>query len=634
MDDQREPAPPSLKLESTISFAGFVLDLHGERVFHGAEPVKLRRKCFQALLLLADSPGKVVTKEELLQRLWPDCVVGEDSLHQCIGELRKTLGDNGQQIIRTAPGRGYALNAAVSSCVSGASGTLTSSETSALTTPAGAPSAVISPSRRVRAWIYIPAALAVLLLAGLALLPRPGPSEAIASLAVLPFAVSDADSPFSYMGESLAESVTSRLSRQRKVRVLAFDSAWRLNREKLGSQNAGRRLGVNTVLGGRVRPHGDHLIVGVELVRVADDAQLWGKQYSVKIEDLPALESEIAFDVSGQLGAGGIETAPRRPRRTTPRPEAYVEALKGRYEQRKRTTLSMRAALDHFQRAVELDASFAEAWADLADIRFIQFFAGESRRQDFSKMGKEAALRALKIDDTIGEAHAIIAAFRFLEEFDWNAAENEFRRASDLTPYAGSIYLRYSMMLLAMGRLGEALAVAGRAQEVDPLSPVLHSWKANVQFVSANYHEAIEEARKSLALDENFGLAHLTLGRTYVQLGQYREGLKELNRASEVLEGNWRPLADLAYAYAVSGEREKARAILNEMMDRRIRTSFPALPIALGYAGLNERDQAFIWLRKAVDECGSELWLKTDPRLASLRSDPRFILLLRLMKLR
>jgi DNA-binding winged helix-turn-helix (wHTH) protein/TolB-like protein/tetratricopeptide (TPR) repeat protein len=632
MDDQSEPDLTSAKLESTISFAGFVLDLRGERILLGAEPVKLRRKCFQALRLLADSPGRVIPKEELLRRLWPDCVVGEDSLHQCIRELRKTLGCNGQQIIRTAPGRGYALAAAVSSCPSGTPRVLASPDTQTL--PAVS-SAGVSRGRSLSAWIYTPlAALVVLLLAGLALLPRPGPAHRIASLAVLPFAMPDGDSSYSYIGQSIAESVTASLSRHNKVRVLSFDSAWRLKGDKLNNQNAGRRLGVDAIVSGRVRPEGERLVVGVELVRVADDAQLWGKQYYLKVEDLSTLESEIAYDVSGQVGSGPTQTRRGAPTRPSPHPEAYVEVLRGRYEQRKRSPIGIRAALDHFQRAVEIDPSFAGAWADLADIRFNQFVVADSPRKNGSKMGMEAALRALEIDDTIGQAHAIIAAFRFIEDFDWNVAETEFRLALDLTPFAGSIYLRYSMMLVAMGRLSEALTVASRAQEVDPLSPVLHSWIANVQFVSGIYHEAIEEGRKSLALDGNFGLGHLVLGRSYVQLGQYRDGIMELNKAREELGGNWRPLGDLAYAYAVAGEREKARTLLNDMMDRRIRTSLPALPIVLAYTGLADRDQAFVWLRRAIEERGSELWLKTDPRLATLRPDPRFIPILSLMKLR
>jgi DNA-binding winged helix-turn-helix (wHTH) protein/TolB-like protein/tetratricopeptide (TPR) repeat protein len=634
MEDQCRPESLGADAENTMSFAGYVLDVRAERLLRGSDPVRLRRKCFQALHLLVENPGKVVTKEELTQQLWPDCVVGEDSLHQCIRELRKTLGDSRQQIIRTVPGRGYALAAEVRSGTPDIPAALVALDASSDTPSGGVLDASTVPYRSPRALVYVSAAgLLTLLISALSLLPRPGSRQNITSLAVLPFAVPGGDPRFAYLGEGLAEGVTGSLSRRRKNRVIAFDSAWRLNREKLDTQHAGRRLSAKAVVVGRIRLPGDRLTISVELVRVADNAQLWGKQYSGSLEDLPALESEIAYDISDQLMDGPTQTGQRVPTRRSPNPDGYVEVLRGRYERRKRTPSSNRAALEHFLRATEIDRGLAEAWAGLADVQLDAFAYSGSLPRESRKMAKEAALRALELDDAIGEAHATLAAFRWMEEFDWSAAENEFRRALELAPYMAVIHHRYSTMLLGMGRLSESLAAASRAQELDPLSPVLHAWKGNVQFVSGNHNEALDEGRKALALDGDFGLARLVLGRSYSQLGQYREGLAELEKARDALEGNWRALGDLGYTYAVAGKSDKARDLLYQMIDRARQAHFPALPIALTYAGLGERDLALDWLRRALEERDTELWLKTDPRLTLLRSDPRFVALFRLMKL-
>jgi len=289
--------------------------------------------------------------------------------------------------------------------------------------------------------------------------------------------------------------------------------------------------------------------------------------------------------------------------------------------------------MGHFLRAIELDPGFASPWADLAEIRLVEFDFAGTRPGESRRLAKAAAQNALEIDDSIGEAHATLGEILWMDEFDWGGAESQLRRAIEFAPYSGRIHQQYSKLLLAMGRQGEALTSSNRAEQLDPLSPGAHAWTANVRFVSGSYENAIEEARNALVLDSGFGLGRLVLGRSYIQMGRYEQGLAELEKARQLLEGNWRPLGDLAYSYAIAAQTSKARALLEEMLTQSRTTYFPALPIALAYTGLGDRDHALKWLRRATEERSSELWLKSDPRLIVLRSESRFAAITDSMKL-
>jgi DNA-binding winged helix-turn-helix (wHTH) protein/TolB-like protein/Flp pilus assembly protein TadD len=606
---------------ANVTFGSFQLDMRRGLVLQSGQPVQLRRKCFEALCVLAENPGSVVSREELMRRLWQDVTVGEDSLHKCMAELRKALQDREQKIIQTVPSRGYML-------IAGSEVGLSDVRPFAdLAAPGnGAPK---DPGSSIA---YAITAATVLLAVSLSVWYwyRDGQRHAIRSVAVLPFASPAGDAENAAIAEGLAESVAGNLSRQGKIRLAAFEASWRLSRRNSDIQKTGRALNVDAVVVGRVRPAGDQLRVGVELVRVADQTQIWGRNFVTDMAGLPALESEITDAISTQLDHSYANQSARRPQAATST-EAYLEFLKGRFQRRKRTPESNQAALGCFQRAVKIDPSFAPAWADLSEVQLATANFAAALPREARRLAREAATKALAIDNTLGEAHATMAAIQWLEDFAWDDAENHFRRALQLAPYSGTVHHSYSVMLLAMGRVPEALDAINLGQEADPFQAVLYAWKANVLFVSGSYREAVQESRKALALDAT--LAHLTLGRSQIELGQHREGLAELQTAREKLNNDWRVLGDLAYSYGVSGETDMARRLVEEMLRKRRQGYYPALPIALGYAGLGETSAAFEFLNYSIDERSTELWLKTDPRLHRLRTDPLYTALLAKMRL-
>jgi DNA-binding winged helix-turn-helix (wHTH) protein/TolB-like protein/Tfp pilus assembly protein PilF len=593
-------------------FGSFELDQRRGLVLRDGSPVQLRRKCFEALCVLAQTPGSVVSREDLTRKLWGDAVVGEDSLHKCIGELRRALEDKDQTTIQTIPGRGYML--------------VTGSE--------AAPVNPASPTLRMRPGNYVIAASvagALALAIGGWSWYRMRQATEIRSVAVLPFASPTGDARTAAIAEGLAESVAASLSRSGGIRVASFEASWRLSRANPDPQRTGRDLSVDAMVVGRVRAGGDRLTVAVELVRVADQTQLWGRDFSARTAQLPELHFQIADHLLMQMGGGRKEANAGRKQSGRGNADAYIQWLRGRFERRKRTPEGNRAALDALRKAVELDSALATAWADLSEVELAAANFAAAPTAEARRLAGEAATKALQLDDSLGQAHATLAAVRWMEDFDWDAAIDQFRQALKLAPGSGAIYLQYSTMLLAMGKIPEALEIVSRGQDADPLSGVLYSWKANVLFVAGSYPEAIQESRKALATD--MPLAHLTLGRSLAQLGQYGEALRELETAREKLQGDWRVLGDLAYLYAIAGQPDQARRLTDDIARRRNRGYFPALPIALGYTALRDANSAFTFLNQAVEDRSPELWLKADPRFHALRPDPRYSTLLAKMRL-
>ncbi|HWT79136.1 MAG TPA: tetratricopeptide repeat protein, partial [Candidatus Methylomirabilis sp.] len=274
------------------------------------------------------------------------------------------------------------------------------------------------------------------------------------------------------------------------------------------------------------------------------------------------------------------------------------------------------------------DPTFALAYAGLADsYAVMSTFAAVPPRESFP-YARTAALKALEIDETIGEAHAVLAEVNALYDMDWAGAERDFKRAIGLNPGYATARLWYGLFFARTGRFNEAFAEMKKAQELDPLSLIINSLVGWVYYQARRYDEAIEQLRQTLAMDPNFAYAHWVLGRTHMEKRMYPEAIAEFRAG--LASGDPRFIAGLGHAYAVSGRQAEAQKILNELLARSERGYFPSWVIATVYIGLGDKDQAFEWLGKAVEERGENVvWLKVGPLWDPLRSDPRFAGLLR-----
>jgi tetratricopeptide (TPR) repeat protein len=312
-------------------------------------------------------------------------------------------------------------------------------------------------------------------------------------------------------------------------------------------------------------------------------------------------------------------------KRYTENAEAYQLYVKGRYFWNQRTEAGIKKAIEYFQQAIAKDPAYALAYSGLADGYTLRRL--EQAPRDVMPSAEEAAIKALAIDDKIAEAHSTLANIRFRYDLDWLGAENEFKRALELSPNNADAHRRYALYLLCLGRFAEAMAEIKRAQEFDPVSIVISSQMGQVFYLAHQYDQAIEQYKKTLEMDPNFTQAQREVGLAYEQKGMYQEALKELQKALNLPGNYFKPTskADIGHLYAISGKRSEAQKVLEELLKDSQQSYVSPYDIAIILAGLGEKEGALEWLERADEDRSFWLiWLKVDPRLNGLHSDLRF----------
>jgi GT2 family glycosyltransferase/Tfp pilus assembly protein PilF len=316
-------------------------------------------------------------------------------------------------------------------------------------------------------------------------------------------------------------------------------------------------------------------------------------------------------------------------KRYTSNAEAYQAYLQGLDDRQQRTGQGLEKAITYFQQAIEADARFAPAYADLADC-YLALANYESRPpKEFFPKARQAAIKALRLDDSLAQAHATLASVRLRYDWDWAGAENAFQRALELNPNQPLTHQWYSEFLSALGRHDEALAAIKRAQELDPWSPIIAAQVGLKLYYAHQYDQAIEPFRKALELDATSASAIRDLGLVYLQKGLYQEAITQLQRAVE-FSGNKATAALLAHAYAVAGQRAEAMSILNNLIASAKQHYASPYGIAIVYAGLGDNEKTFQWLKKAYEQRAlPPSFFKVHPLWDRWRSDSRFVALVR-----
>jgi serine/threonine-protein kinase len=461
-------------------------------------------------------------------------------------------------------------------------------------------------------------------------------STAIESIAVLPFVNASQDPNVDYLSDGIAESLMNSLSQLPTLKVMSRNTAFRYKGREQDVQKVGTEQNVRAVLTGSVKQVGDQIVINVSLDDALDSHHIWGEQYVRKFADILTVQREIAQEVSSslRLKLTRVEQQKRVNKQYTENPEAYQLYLRGRYYWNKRTPEGINKAIEFFQQAVEKDPSYALAYAGLADCYVVP--ANPLPPKEKMPKAREAAKRALGIDDTLAEAHTTLARVLTVYDWDWSGAEKEFKRAIELDPRSAEAHQWYGGYFQAMGQLDESLVERKRAQELEPLSLIMYFELGQGLYRARKYDQAIEQFQKGLELDPSFPSFYVFLPAAYEQKGMYEDAIASFQKAIPLTRGHAKSLvlAGLGHVYAVSGKKVEARKLLNELESLARQEYVPAVAIALIYAGLGEKDQAFVWLEKAYEERAFEMtWLKSEPRWDSLRSDPRFANLLRRMGL-
>jgi TolB-like protein/Tfp pilus assembly protein PilF len=456
------------------------------------------------------------------------------------------------------------------------------------------------------------------------------------SIAVLPFENLSRDPDNAYFAEGIKEEVLARLSKVADLKVISIRSTQQPKSSLSDLSQIAQKLGVGTFLEGSVQRAGDEVRVTVQLVRAETDAHLWADVYDRKLTDIFAVESEIAKAVADKLQAkltGSEERAISA--KPTANLEAYQFYLRGRYYWNRRTAGGLKRALEQFQQAAEKDPTYALAYAGLADCyALLEQYAGTPSSETLPN-ARAAALRALQIDDSLGEAHTSLGYVNALS-WQFGEAEKEFKHGIALNPNYPTAHHWYSLPYLAMlGRLDEAMAEIRRAQQLDPLSPIISANAGSLYVLKGNLNTAIEEFKKVIELDPNFPIARDFLGCAYLKQGREQEAMAELQRGVELSGRASQELGFLGYGYGVLGKRAEALVILKELEGRYARKESPAMFLAAVYAGLGEKAQAFDWLEKDFQaRIGLLIFITTLPDYDALRDDPRYTDLLRRIGLR
>jgi len=449
------------------------------------------------------------------------------------------------------------------------------------------------------------------------------------SIAVLPFFIDNPDPRTQQAADRMVQGVINSFSQMSGLRVLSFNLVQQYKGKEVDPRAVGRELDVPSILYGRIsKVQGDEssIIVNLELVNTRDGSQLWGMERTVKTQDHSLLVNEIVTSVSSTIGLNltGDEKKKR---------DAEALYIKGRNAWNKRKTADIEQAVGFFKQAVDLNPNYALAYAGMADCyNMLAVYGGKSPAEAF-RQARDAANRSLTIDNKLAEGHAALAYTTFRGDWNWTEAEKEFKQAISLNDNYAWTHLWYGSLLSSEGRFDEAIRETRRAQQIEKTSPIINIQLGLVYYFQHQYKEAVAECKKTIELDPSFFAAQRYLGLSYSQMGMHKEAVAEFEKAINASGDSALMKAEYASALALSGDTNKAQAQLNSLLETSKQKYVSAYHIAAIYVGLKDKDQAFNWLNKALqDRADWMVNLKVDPRFESLRSDPRFGELLGRMK--
>ncbi len=449
-------------------------------------------------------------------------------------------------------------------------------------------------------------------------------------LAVLPFDNISPDKENEYFSDGLTEEIIASLSKIRSLKVISRTSVMRYKGTDKSLNQIARELHAKYVLEGSVRKHDQELRITAQLIDADQDVHLWAEKYRGNLRDVFDIQEKVAGRIVKALK---VRLTPDEKqtlkKRFTEDSEAYQLYLQGRYFWNRRTEDGMNAAIKYFEKAVERDPRYSLAWAGLADSYNLLGEYGNQVRRDLYPKAKVAVSKALEIDSRLAEAHTSLGSLLMLNEWDWTNAEKEFKLGISLNPNYATAHHWYSEWLMFMGRLEESLHEISRAVELDPVSQAILKDKGFVHYYSRHYDEAIELARKTLELDPHFFTAHRLLSLSYQGKKMFDEAITENQQWGALTRNELESSLALAQLYAVSGRREEARNILENLESGKFLKGSLFRGMALVYAALEENDIAFEWLEKGYERRDESLTnLKIDPKMDKLRTDLRFASLL------
>lgn len=552
---------------SNVRFGIFEVDLEAGELRRNGAGVKIQDQPFQILATLLARPGQVITREELRRKIWADhtFVDFERGINKAINRLRDALGDSPEapRYIQTLARRGYRFIANV--------------------------------------------------------------ERQICSIAVLPLENLSGDAGQDYWADGVTDQLISQCARISGLRTISRTSVVRFKNTRVPLPEIAQQLRVDAVLEGSVYASAQGIRVSVRLIDSSVDRPLWAETYDRGLEDASAISEHIAQAVAHHIQARLATRGPTADQgRRTIKPEAYEAYLKGRYFWNKRTESDLEKSLEYFNRALEYDPAYSAALAGLADVYILLGILGLRRPHDVYPQARSAATRALEYDPALAEAHKSLAAVRNHYDWDWLGAEQEFQRALELECNSSVAHQWYGAVLLLLKRHDEAIAEVKRARDLDPLSPSLTAFMGLIYMKTRAYDRALEACRAAIELDPNHPFGYWVLARTLDACEDFQQAIEASRTAAKLSGGDLLYTAHLGYALARAGESDNARAVANKLQQYAQTRYVCSYDIAMIYVGLGEKDTAFEWFERALEERTVRLCELNDPAFDELRSDRRF----------
>jgi DNA-binding winged helix-turn-helix (wHTH) protein/TolB-like protein/Tfp pilus assembly protein PilF len=618
------PEPAQSEVPNFV-FDGFRVDTVKRLVYsENGEPIPLKAKAFETLVYLVENSGRVVERDELLSALWPDTVVEENNLTQHISALRRALGEkpDDHRYIATIPGRGYKFVAEVSR-----PGTVVDDRPARLADP-------VQEKKKLPKFALLAgiALLAVVVIGGLYVYwNRETEQEFPQSIAVLPFKPLVAGKSDESLEMGMADTLISKLADIDGLVVRPLTAVRRFTAVDQDSVEAGRMLGVDAVLDGSIQLADDRVRVSAKLVRVIDSNQLWTSQFDEKLTDIFAVQDSISERVAAALQ---VRLARQSRQHPTNNPDAYQLYARGKFHSFKLTPPEMAKALEYFQRAIEIDPNYALAYSGISDTNRSLALSAELAPVEYFEKSLVAARKAIELDDQLPESHIALAMVSFWYMRDWATTETEFKRALELDPNSAFGHLYYAHLLSNVGRHAEAVEEARKARVIDPVSPFVSSVDGLILLQAGRVDDAIAQLDKASEVDPNFWMPPTFKARALIEKKMFQEAEVSAHRATELSSGQSISLAYEIYAAAKMGNREKAAAVMKQLTQRANERYVPPYHLAIAYIGLGDRENALKLLEQGVSEHDPKVvFLKVEHTWDELRSEPRFVEMMKKMKL-
>jgi TolB-like protein/DNA-binding winged helix-turn-helix (wHTH) protein/tetratricopeptide (TPR) repeat protein len=625
-----------------LRFNDTELDLGRYELRRNGGLLRMERLPMELLVLLASRQGELVTREEVIDRLWGKGVYldAEQGINTAIRKIRMCLRDTAEnpKYVQTVVGKGYRfvppvtiLEPSIAVSAQGATAPTAAQVVAPLPSPVrtGFQASLLGP----RALIAGAATALVVALAigGYRYTHRTPESAPMRALAVLPLENLSGDPSQEYFADGMTDELITHLAQIKSLRVISRTSVMEYKQIHKPLPEIARALEVDAIVEGSVARFGNKVRITAQLIDARSDRHVWAEDFETDAGDVLALQSRVARAITQavSLNSADVERS-NLSAATRVSPEAYDDYLKCRYFWARRTVVDLQRSVQACEEAVARDPNFAQAWAQLADSYILYAaYAGKSypgkRSIEGARPAKAAAERAVSLDNGSADAHTAIGLLDE-GEWKWQEAGLEYETAIRLNPNLARAHQLYAAYLSAIRRHDESVRQMLLAQQLDPISLIIRTNVGVVLERAHRFEDAAAACGRVLDLDPGFAPAHMCLGGSYEYLGRYKEAIAEFKKALSLRGGppDAFKTAGLAHAYAISGNRRRAREILGQL-NRQSHEALDPYEIACIQAALGNRDRAVEFLTKAYLEHSGELeFMASDPDLDSLRADVRF----------